>query len=148
MGIEAALIGLAVGQGISGFSEGEKQAKLKEQETRERADLRADEVRRQLAKNTALFAKSGVDLSGSPLFSLEAGARAGAADVASITRSGYRQAGAMRAQGRQALMSGLTQGALVGASGGFGSGNAGFDFQNIGTSLKTNTSLSDLAGAF
>ena len=107
--------GLSIAGGISAKKEAEKQANVAIQESAERGDVRADEVRKQLARNTTLFAKSGVSLEGSPLFALETDTATGVKDVQSILRGGQAQASSLRSQGRQALLGGVTGAARAAA---------------------------------
>lgn len=111
MGISAILAGVSAGfqllGGISAFSESQEQADVAVRESNERAVERKKEVQRTIARNTALFAKSGVSLQGSPLFSIEQDIETGVADVSAISASGRARARSLKGQGRTALLSGI-----------------------------------------
>ena len=159
MGLEVLLAVSAISSiagGISAQRESEKQAQQAQTEAKEQGEIRADEVRRQIARNTALFAKSGVSLEGSPLFSLEEDAATGVSDVKSILRGGAARASSLRGQGRAALLGGVAKGlgtasSIGSASGGKTSkGNASTKFAKInkGVSKSSGVSTRDLQGAF
>ena len=108
MGIETALIAAAVGSqvagGIGAQQQGKKQARRAEEESREKASIRADDVRAQIGRNITLFAKSGVQLQGSPLLSIEQDIETGRRDVQSILATGEATGKQLRAAGRQQLL--------------------------------------------
>ena len=117
MGVELAVAGavLGVAGGFSAMSESKKQARRAEEESRERAGLRADDVRSQISSNITLFAKSGVLLQGSPLLSIQRDIETGRKDVQSILAGGIAQGKSLRAQGRQAFLGSLSGAAKTGA---------------------------------
>lgn len=143
--------GLKIAGGIQAKNEADKQADAVMRQTAEQADIRADEVRKQLARNNTLFAKSGVSLEGSPLFSLEQDTETGVRDVGAIMETGRAKASSLRSQGRQALFSGLASGAMSGA-GAFGGGGASagssFASNNASVARSQGVSIGDLSGAF
>lgn len=118
MGIETLILASAGLQLLGGFQAqqaAEEQAEASEAETLEKASLRKREIQKQLARNTALFAKSGVSLEGSPLFSLEQGAATGAEDIQAIGRTGAAEASSLRAKGRAAFLGSVAGAASTGA---------------------------------
>lgn len=120
MGVEALVLGAAAASAAGGFmahEESKKQAKNAQRDALERAKLRKEEVDKQISSNVTMWAKSGVSLEGSPLFQLEQDAETGAEDVRAIIRTGKTQSDSIKAQGRQALLSGLTGGAKTLAAG-------------------------------
>lgn len=93
--------------GISGKREADKQADAAAARGREQERLRAKEVKSQIARNTALFAKSGVSLEGSPLFALEQDAKTGVEDINAISANTRAEVSSLKGQGRSALLGGI-----------------------------------------
>lgn len=107
MGVEALLIagaGLNLLGGVSALQESKQQARQAQVEATQQAEERKKEVQRTIARNTALFAKSGISLEGSPLFGIEQDIQTGVEDTGAILESGAARARSLRAQGRTAFL--------------------------------------------
>lgn len=121
MGIETALIAAAavsiggsVIGGLQANKESKRQARIARAEAEERAkasERRTDKIRSQQLVG---FLKSGVRIAGTPEEVLAETEQLGAEEAASIRRSGEATARGLRAQGRQALFSGISSGFSTG----------------------------------
>lgn len=107
------MIASQVAGGLSAQSEGKAQGRRAEEEAREKAGIRADEVRSQIGRSITLFAKSGVQLSGSPLLALQQDIETGRKDVQAITQTGIATGKSLRAQGRAQLFGSIGSAARV-----------------------------------
>lgn len=111
MGLATALTGLAAGAqllgGLSARQESKRQARVAQIEAEEKARERKRESERLKKRQLVGFLKSGVTLEGTPELLLRETEELGREDVAAIRRTGRAQAQGARAQGRQALISGI-----------------------------------------
>jgi hypothetical protein len=111
----AAMAALAVGQaglqvvgGIQANREARRQSRIAKAEAEERAQARARDVKKFRARQMVNFLKSGVTLEGTPTDVLTETEKLGAQEVSSIRGAGRERARTLRAQGRQALFSGIS----------------------------------------
>lgn len=110
MAASTALIASSViklGGGIAAMREANRQARIAEFEADQNASLEAESVRSQISKNYTEFAKAGVALEGSPLFTIEKNIETGGKNVQNILRQGKARSKSLRAQGRAALFNAI-----------------------------------------
>ena len=120
MGIETLFLisaGLSLAQGVSAMGEASKQADIAKKETAKAQQQSALETKKNIARNVTLFAKSGINLQGSPLLAIEQDIQTGVANVDDIAMAGKAQVNSIKSQGRQAFLSSVGSGITSAAMG-------------------------------
>ena len=96
-----------VGGGLMAYGEAMDQAKIAAEETEENAKIAAESVKSQISKNYVEFAKSGVALEGSPLFTIDKNIETGKKNVENIFRTGKANVNKIISAGRSALFNSI-----------------------------------------
>jgi hypothetical protein len=131
MGIETAIIlGLSVASAAGEIRQSEKQAAAVARQGELEAKNKAKDVRLNVARQTASFLNSGLELEGTPMASIQGMYKTGLKDVNQIRENTNIQTRNIISQGQSAAMSTLAQ-AGMGYAGGVG-------LEKIGSAVTEN----------